>query len=271
MYISIDQLFRMIAFVGYGDFSNAEIIFFGNEEGTAGGPDLEIEINKRCHQYLNEGTPICSRNPEAGFYIIPQNNIIGNIPMLQFQARLLLHLINQKVDWFQTKANKPARFECIKAYTTYLLYKETSPLIKSALVDLGPLPRSNGNAWLYENLNRRQYDRAFSYENQDNIDNYYLELSLQRSKVIKRLLNKCGQAKILIGIGKKDIKKRFLTQAFNNPHFDILDLGNSFCHYTELSMENGKLIHVFLCDFFNNRNFKLNNLQALAEKIYPLI
>lgn len=231
MYISKEQLSRMIAFVGYGDFSGSKILFFGNEEGTSGGPDLEIEINRRCNQYLNEGIPILPGNPEAGFYIIPQIDRLVKSPMLSFQARLLLHLSYPEVDWFQTKSHKPARYECINAYQANLLYKESTPLIKSALVDLRPLPRSYESAWPYENLIQEKYNKAFSYGSQKNLGNFYQELSMRRSEVIRRLLNNSGQAKILIGIGAKEIKKRLLSQIFNGAQFDKIELGNRYCFH----------------------------------------
>ena len=170
-----EQLRRMILFVGYGDYKNAKIIFFGNEEGLANDADLPSEIDIRCNHYYNEGICIIPNDPELGFYTIIQNNGEDqyiNSPMLLFQSRLMLHFNNHEVDWFQNAIDMPARFLCIKEYQKLLLYKEPQPLIKSALVDLRPLPRPNeGVVWPeeYEILNEHHYFQVFSYVNNINI------------------------------------------------------------------------------------------------------
>jgi|GEM_PF-6427308 len=265
--ITKEQLAILNSFCGTGDFLNADIIFFGNEEGL-GGDNLEKVLSERIGESKRNNC-IIPNKPLNGHYRTTWavEKETARSQMLQFQVRLLLFLNNPKENWFALKEEAPLIFEQIKEYQRVNLYRENNNYnLKSALVDLRPLPRYNETEWPFKNLDRQQYISAFKFTKRAKVDKLYSDLKEERIKIIQNLFHACHNVKVIVGIGDKDSKKRFFEVLFVEIVFETIWLSDKTCFHATIDL-NGKLVHIFLSNFFDYRAFGLNNLENLARKI----
>jgi len=266
MKISKEQLSKLNNFVGSGDFINANIIFFGNEEGL-GSLELKEAIKRRCNLHDKEDTPRLSNNI---FYRknweIEEKAV--NSSMLQFQSRILLFLNNQNGNWFLKKDEEPILFQQIKEYQRAQLYRESiSYKFKSALIDLRPLPRFTEKEWPYANINRSEYLKAFQFKRENGIAEDLLKLKNQRAQNIKTVFDSSKKAKVIVGIGDKHSKRNLFEQLYNAYFTNIIE---GKCFQSQIK-HNGKALNIILSNFFDYRSLGLENLKELSQIIRKCI
>ncbi|TSI05295.1 hypothetical protein [Lysinibacillus sp. BW-2-10] len=289
-YLSNEEIDKLLAFIGYGDLQKSKIIFFGNEEGL-GGYELHNAIQAKCEVYGNNCESHLNKdNWKDGFYEIPEKidgpykkvmqKLRGDLredkslfsPMLEFQARIALHLQYPNQEWFLTSSESKEgkdNYQIIKNYYQTSLYNQSSSL-NISLMDLRPFPRRNEkDEWPYANINRSEYLKAFKFENDENISAVCKELRNKRVAVLKRTIE-FSSANLIIGIGDKESKRRFFEQNFRNNQkpivFEELPLTKEKIELfkTSIQLEN-RTISVLLCDFFDYRNIGVEGLETLVK------
>ncbi|WP_214828768.1 hypothetical protein [Exiguobacterium sp. s26] len=191
-HLSEEEMKRLEKWFGYGAFREADIVFFGNEEGLGGYP-IEA-VRARTRVYGNNSDTWLDKNWENGYWdetgdtgynlvgevtneiraekgLVPHNIKEGNpnSTMLDFQARLLLALEKPEYDWFALKRGKRNEETTDKTditdkwkekYDRIQTLYDKDHKIKAALMDWRPLPRQNESTWPYQ-LNQKEYLKAF--------------------------------------------------------------------------------------------------------------
>lgn len=190
--LSKEEYQVLLAYIGCGDIRNADIIFFGNEEGT-GGYSVTANVNARVKYYgkkteSEEKIHCIERGDwEKGFFHPDAQGGASLVEkcLLQHEsvrpheftagvfnstvARLCLAYEQSGVhNWFEGSQNNNA-FNAIKEYISKQLYKVREVGIQTALVDWRPLPRPNESVWPKEYGNVAQ-----SPEDKPAKDNPYL-------------------------------------------------------------------------------------------------
>lgn len=264
MKISNEQLKKLNYFCGSGDFPNANIIFFGNEEGL-GGKKLKEVIENRCNLYDNKNTIKLSNNKNIYYRKDWESDKKAiNSSMLQFQARILLFLNNPKGNWFVKKGDDPDIFEQIKEYQRSQLYRECNNYkFKSALIDLRPLPRFVEKCWPYENVNECQYLKAFQFNIESGIGDKLLHFRNERAQIIKNLFDTSKKINVIVGIGDKKTKRNLFEKSYNAKFLEIIE---GKCFQSQIQL-NGQIINIFLSNFFDYQVLGLKNLEKLAHLI----
>ncbi|AHN24404.1 hypothetical protein [Lysinibacillus varians] len=153
----------LLSYVGCGNFPEADIIVFGNEEGT-GGYSVEANAKARVNLYGRDEitgqflTCLKDGNWQNGFYepnayggrrkvekyILPieiKKNKFTKGVFNQTIARLCLAIEDPSKDWFQGSSGSGAtEWEEIKQFVSKQLYRPRDG-VQTALADWRPLPR----------------------------------------------------------------------------------------------------------------------------------
>lgn len=273
---------RLIRFCGYGNFETANIIFLGNEEGLGGG-EIKNELKKRTRNFWKSGRAIDGNDKQNGYYIYGHGggvNTRGHF--LEFCSRLMLQ-INQvdALDYFQTNGANPGVYNHIRDYKMESLYNEDPNVFdfRSVLMDYRPLPRANESMTyqIYNEIDPRfkweHYERAFDLRPR-NVDEYHATLRKERARIMNNVFNRDAETKVIIGIGKKEIKKKFFENyyEFEIPFEGIrLSREKIEAYYGKIKIGQ-RIIPVFLSDFFQSgMGIGLNGLRLLSNMIEKVI
>ncbi|MEK4372369.1 MULTISPECIES: hypothetical protein [Paenibacillus] len=257
----------LLSYIGCGDILNADILVFGNEEGT-GGYTVTENVKARTRLITTDESSdvrnycIEANNWREGFYYPDFEGLFTGYEKKHSKgftkgvfnaaiARLCLaHERNSQSNWFEGSPNTD-EFCVIKEYIGDKLYKPKTEGIQTALIDWRPLPRSTERKW-YPN----EYGAvALSPEDKPNQGNPYLaafnkpkgrfkpqkystssfsdfkEDTNLRARIIKNALTK-SRAQILLGIGgAAGFKKDALELMFGKNLFSSIpfscDMRNS--------------------------------------------
>ncbi|MEK4229697.1 hypothetical protein [Solibacillus sp. FSL H8-0538] len=282
--LSTEETAKLLAFVGYGDNNKSKIIFLGNEEGL-GGYELQNVIQTNCEVFGNN--PDCYLNPnywKDGYYEIPENieeqykkvmkKLRGELredtslfaPMLEFQARIVLHFLQPDKEWFVKKGINKDNYNIIKNYYQKNLYNNNSQF-NITLMDFRPFPRRNEkDQWPYSNLDKLQYLNAFKFNLKSKLKPFYKELRDTRAGILKRAIEQ-SHANLIVGIGDKDSKRRFFEQYFSNAQFEEYSLTKEKVELFKASIQlENRTITVLLSDFFNHYTIGLVGLEKLTKE-----
>jgi hypothetical protein len=285
--LSKEEYDKLLAFLGYGNFSEADIIVFGNEEGT-GGYSIEANVKARCNSYGKDrdGNYIHSLSPndwKDGYWDLQENEERPKIekhllPEEKIQEQgfvkgaflpaisrmcLGLEAVSDEVDrWFQSYGANPTAGNQIKEHIRQKLFKKHEG-IQTALVDWRPLPRNNEKTWYpieYKHIShtstKNPYLRAFN--NPKKIKNNITSFSdfnkdvEQRAVTIKSLLE-ATPAKVIIGLGGADgIKKGALEKMFGDIFeqlvIESVDVSYLKMYKARISLKK-KDLYIFLLPF----------------------
>jgi len=245
--ISPEQYKTMISFMGWGNFPNAKIVFFGIEEGT-GGFKIPENIIARVNDFgqfengsiessFTPGTRVDGYwEPDAKRGADKIRNVLGLPPTDLYTggafnptiARISLELEQPHPDpnhWFQLYSDYPVAQEDIFRRIGQLYRKDSECKIDFALNDWHPLPRPNMSEWFpeYSPVNERLYLKAFDDFNrtqryQDEFSDYS-EDALKREGILKRMLTTFS-IPLIIGLGKIPTKKKLLEKLFPGLRLD---------------------------------------------------
>jgi hypothetical protein len=161
---------QLLSFIGYGNFPEADIIVFGNEEGT-GGYGIEENVEARIRYYGKNETGkyedcVNKDNPSGGFWESGKEDKIARYlreqygeevedkfytkgTFLSMVARICLALewgSDSVSNLFQTYNKCPKLKETIQLYILNELFTKREGL-QTCLSDWRPLPRPSERVW----------------------------------------------------------------------------------------------------------------------------
>lgn len=183
----------LLSYIGCGEIPKADILIFGNEEGT-GGYSVTANVKARTQLFgrdeISGSIKHCieENNWREGFYqpdaqtggklveqfLLPHekkhlNDFTGGVFNAAIARLCLASERSGEDNWFQGSANTTA-FNTIKEYIRQNLYKPRTEGIQTALLDWRPLPRLTESRWY-----TIEYGAvALSPENKPNQENPYL-------------------------------------------------------------------------------------------------
>lgn len=270
--------------LGAGDFKKADIIFFGEEPGTAGekGDEKECvrvqsqikEINKSGKIYIN------ANKPEKGFTKIPKEG--GYSGGIQFyQSRMMCYLNIEKKDsninFFEQKAKNNDAFKVIDDYRANSLYKEPNSFrYKSCLIDYKPLIRSSGQAPLGYDIKESDYkDYKYIFNHPDQkpkrgSDDLH-KIFNDRIDMLKYLFKHTPRMRVIVCMGKGqwERNKALLKILFENDSLKYENRSNGYL-YAQHKMK-GNNIHLFLTPFFGMGALTLKNLGKISHDLKNIL
>jgi len=248
----------LLSHTGYGIGNSVpqkvEIVFIGNESGTAG---------KTTEEYIDR-----LLNPDKIKEELVSTSPQKRSPMLQFMNRLRLYSIDFDPKWFLSKSNlKKEDYERI--LNESCLDESTDGNTNIHLLDIRPLPRPTESSILnYEKLNSKLYLSAFNSFNKDD-NNPYNDWVIQRKKHLIQKINEFSNLKYIIAAGNIGMKISFLKELFPEISFDekVGQSGKTF--FKSSFVLNEKKIVVCACNFLSHQNgIGFNGLKDLAEIVF---
>ncbi|MBU8915117.1 hypothetical protein BGM25_03535 [Bacillus sp. FJAT-29953] len=296
MKLSREQFEKLNAFAGYGDQKQADVIYFGMEEGL-GGKDIEPNIMARCEYYGKDSrgwfNPTTWKDgyfercgSEAAEKMAacltdlgldnPADGSNGNIQSLEFMSRLSLFLKEPEKPWFALKGEQPELYDRITAYWRNARLFHADEKIKTALFDWKPLPRANVSDWPYEVEDdlflKKEYEDAFDFKEHSNP--FLTEMVQKRLELLGRVVS-TETFSTLIAFGGRTGKVRILTEALSRVTKDpiafqevVLPESKQTISVAELTI-NGKK-RLFICSpFFDSKVLSRKGLEELAQYIHP--
>ncbi|WP_147433419.1 hypothetical protein [Paenibacillus ginsengarvi] len=278
--ISPEQYQRLIHYVGCGNFPEADILFFGNEEGT-GTFSIEANVEARCSTFGKEPgsssyTYTFGDLETDGFFWEPaalggRDKIVdylrakGGKPkvsdtvrgsFLPSISRIVLALENQAntpiESWFETDHSKETERK-IKEFALQGLFCPREG-IQTALTDWRHLPRPNEGAWYDEYRVTETIEKCylsaynqFASAKKDSFSDYS-EDAEKRKRILLNAFVK-SPAKVLIGLGGANgFKKEVLSRLFGLS-FEPVDLAHGISMNRAVAHLGSKEMSIFLLPF----------------------
>jgi len=286
------ELDYLNAFLGYGDFRNADFLLLSKHEG-ANNNLLSSEIKVRTDRFGVEEEYWLDKNNRLNGYWHPDvrqvhkfvNQEAGLSPenvrtafVVLYPARVLLALeeafeknsIENIDNWF--KRNEQLKGEYADRYKELLeniyTYNQSTNW-KAALAHYQPLPRKSGT-WPYSEFNKEKYENVFGKAAKPE-DPYILKLKKNREEILANLLKNYPK-KVIFSTGNinkeddTDALREFFRREFN-ASFD------SFNHelrtvFGEYEYNGTKTLIVHTHAFANGGGLKLNELCMITKEIY---
>ncbi|WP_431026743.1 hypothetical protein [Lysinibacillus sp. LZ02] len=284
--ITKEEYDKLLCYIGCGNFPEADIMIFGNEEGT-GGFSVEANVKARCQKYgknefdeyiytleENDWTKgywePCSKSgaekiiqylDEHGIEYSEKAYTKGSFLSTISRICLALNEENGDIDyWFKLyRDNKDTKVK-IKNYIEQSLFKKSDG-IQTCLVDWRPLPRPNERWWgtEYKNIlfghEKNPYLKAFNTfkgTNKEHQFSNFLEDVEKRKEILKNAISKFP-VPIVIGLGGVKFKKTVFSKIFSDIKFTELNrltdyLNNQKAFKAEVQLPNKKL-SLFLLPF----------------------
>lgn len=244
--IGPEQYQRLINYIGCGNFPEADILFFGNEEGT-GTFSIEANVEARCSTFGKEPGSSSYANaygdPDIDGWFWEPSALDGRDKILNYLrakgenpkvsntvrgsflpsiSRIVLALENRASvpieRWFEPDKSEEFELE-IKAFALEGLFCPREG-IQTALTDWRHLPRPNEGAWYDEyKVNETIQKHYLSAYNQftegkkDTFSNYSEDVGKRKRILLNAFMQ--SPAKVLIGLGGANgFKKDVLTHMF---------------------------------------------------------
>jgi hypothetical protein len=257
---------KLNSFCGSGDFRNAEIVFFGNEEGLD-RDDIQDVLKQRFNE-VNTNVKIVSDYLEGHYRIDwKTDDKAGKSQMINYQCRIINFLQEEGIndDWFLPKGKNLKIDKKIEEYRVKHLYREKIPgQIITALTELRPLPRKNESVWNYfKSIKKSQYFKAYGFSTVRGLHQEYSDFRNHRLKVLKNLFNHSKKCKFIIGIGDQKAKLKFFKKVDPDIVFEpVPDCNNKLLQAN--TKFNGKLVNIYLLKFFGNGHMSLSDLKSVA-------
>lgn len=262
--LSLEEYEVLLAYVGCGNFPNADIIVYGNEEGT-GGYSVEANVKARVKYFgrdqINGNYISCIDEKcwENGFYeksasgggrkveqfLLPheniqQNGFTGGV-FNQALARICLQLEEKdKNNFFQSKLDNEVAWSLINSFIVNDLYISRNG-IQTALADWRPLPRSIESKWppqyklIADSLKPNPYLNVFNNpkgrEKKTDVSAFRdFRKDMERRLDILKNLFITSKSRVIIGIGgsggfkKASLEKMFGQNIFTPLTFDTVEM-----------------------------------------------
>lgn len=260
-HLSEPEYKTLVKYMGCGNFSQAKLLFFGNEEGLAGN-QIEANLVSRITTFGAYGedgkitSSLIHGEKASGFwepnaqlggdkvhaYLYEQGVVKNKIKknftkgfFLPMAARICLTLENPNENplyWFQPKGVYLAKssktgINPINDFIINGLFRPRNSGIETALTDWHPLPRAQqrGKPEEYSLLEWNLYKAAFSdpFSNTLRKDEFscYSDDARSRALILQSLLQQY-QVRVMIGFGDIEIKSTLISKIFPGSTFKIV-------------------------------------------------
>jgi hypothetical protein len=244
-HLSNKQYQLLNAYIGQGNFTSAHYVFFGNEFGLSESATILTYINRIKSYILKDNIYVLNDKWENGFMLTEADCAPIKSIFIQFISRLILTLESNDDKWFN-KLNIDDKL-ILNTYIEKRLNREDA-----CIINLRPLPRSTERVWPYDNISQKDYIKSYNFLLKNHQTNFRIEI-LQ--KLFKDLDNK-----ILIGIGDKRNKRKFIESIY--PNIIFKEQNKLFISYKP---------KIILSDYFDNKNgIGLNGLHEIFKIIKKL-
>ncbi len=248
----------LLSHTGYGIGNlypqKVEIVFIGNESGTA-GKSTEEYIDRLLYPDKFKEEPVGAS---------PQKKS----PMLQFMNRIRLYSNEPDQKWLLPKSSlQKEDYERILNESCLDSSFQSSTNIH--LLDIRPLPRpTESSALNYMDLNSKLYLKAFNSFKPD-LNNPYNDWMIKRKDYLIQKIVRFTNLKYIIAAGHIGMKMSFLKELFPEIIFDehIGKSGKPF-FTANIYLNNNKVV-VCVCNFLSHQNgIGFNGLKDLTELIF---
>lgn len=248
----------LLSHTGYGIGNlhpeNVEIIFIGNESGTAG---------KTTEEYIDRLI-----NPDKYKDETNSSSPQRRSTMLQFMNRLRLYSNDFDPKWFLSKSNlNKEDYERILNESCLDISIKSNNNIH--LLDIRPLPRPTEASILnYDGLNSKLYLSAFNSIKFD-VDTPYHNWVIERRTHLIEKINQFSNVKYIIAAGNVGMKMSFLKVLFPEISYETIvgQSGKTFFRSDVVLNENK--IKICACNFLSHQNgIGFNGLKDLAEILF---
>lgn len=301
MKITKQQYDKLLTYIGCGDLAGADIIFFGNEEGT-GGNSIGSNIIARCDYFgkdKNGEYSDCvemSKGYSSGYWqrdsqlggeivrrlegktLVDEKSGTNRSTFIETIGRMILALENQDVPvetWFKALAEKDEISNKIRQTKAKGLFRGgEDEEIKIGLMDWRPLPRPNesctGEKWPseYQDINEKQYLDAFNFVKRKKEEPSSYILDVDKRKQIIRHFFEVYPKRVVIGLGQVDVKRQIFEGIFDECHFEELEIANNTmkCWKGTVQQEGGEL-NIFLVPYPSYQVFPQGSMLSFYEEL----
>jgi len=225
-----EQIQSLLAYVGYGDFSKAEVVFLANEGGL-GDRSVEENIYDICGPFREDANNWLKEDWRHGYWKVGKwspgsKSKVPSSPFLRLCSRMLLALEdrNQSCEnWFR-RGDGVVLAEVKKFLMEGGLYSDR-PGIRTALMDWRPLPRKTERDPLpYENVDQRRYLEAFGFKGGG--DNPYIAWRQMRIEIFRELFG-VFPTPVVLCVGAPNDKKILAQNIWGISEYDEIVLSPS--------------------------------------------
>lgn len=257
-----EQYRTLLSFVGYGDFANADIIVFGNEE-HADGYSIEANVTARTNlfgrsddgsflhriNFDDENYVYYESSVETGrqkiqtLHALEEPNTMPLHPKLSLLdlslARLVLSLERtDDGDWF-SGADQAEQWAQVKTFASQQLFCPRATGIRTAITDWKPLPRNKADQWYsvpygaiadhYPNAYSRAFDKPLRKAGfktlESSFSNFYEDMK-QRALSLKQVFEQSSARVVLCLGGSTGFKKDALELMYGRNIFQEMTFQN---------------------------------------------
>lgn len=264
MKLSSEQYKIFESYIGQGNFNSAQYVFFGNEFGLSESANIFTYLTRIKSYLLRDNIHVLNDKWENGFMLPEADCAPIKSVFIQFISRLILALESNDDKWFN-KLNTEEKL-ILNNYIEKRLNREDA-----CIINLRPLPRSTERVWSYDNISQKDYIRSYNFllKNTSNVSHviHYDQkdtlmdniLFTNRILILQKLLQNLDN-KILIGIGDKRNKRKFIETIYSNIVFK--EQNDLYISYKP---------KIILCNYFDNKNgIGLNGLKNVFKIIQKL-
>lgn len=241
----------LLEHLGYGAGTDApekvEILFIGNESGTAG---------RTVQDYIDRLTYPDKYKTE--FYSGDKNDVSPQrrSPMLQYMNRLRLYSQDHNPMWLRPKSEMSSNLYDRVINESWCTGETVH------LLDIRPLPRPTEDKWPYVGIDQKLYLRAFNRFESEGVKPYSDWVRIRKTNLQKKI-KEFTRLKCIIAAGNPNMKMNFIKGLFPQMRFDTIT-GSSGKEFSVGVHENQ--FKIIICKFLNHQNgIGYAGLQDLAE------
>lgn len=299
-----EELIKLNKFLGFGDFSKTQILFFGQEEGL--GPEQpQLSSEQRCRgevelrlKYLTRKSMntffLNDNDPSDGYWVLGNDtDALRNecYQDLGFAIRKNPESVKLRGTW-----SCPARMQraleenneedmerwfskenwvnsLIREQVAEGLYARDRG-VRIGLTDWRPIPKRNLNSeWLYEGIDDKQFKNAFAFKRTS--DSFYKKLCEERVRLYDKLFHTYHIPVVCCyGSGLRKERKELFRQIADDKEgaihkATILPMGKKYIEWVEARF-NGKITTVIFTDHFT-RTMDYQSLFGVTKQIRRLL
>jgi len=249
MILTNEELLLFHRCVGIGNVSEADVIIFGNEFGTAAasGGGTKASVLKFMDVFAKK-----LFNIGEGFTLLDISAPVSST-FLQFISRLMLALKHNEERFFDDLTIQGR--QVLNDYIMNHLYKDNS-----AIINMRPLLQSTEDTWDYDNISKIEYHNKYNFKTKGHMSDSLRDMRL---RILTKAFNIISKESLILASGDKENKKAFFQTIYPTIQFHETKLSDSYKIYHSNNLEK----NIILSNYFDNRTIGLSNLKLLFRFI----